>query len=187
MLEDLDLSRWVLRDGGALNIHRCPPCWEKEAHIQRYEWATRVCIGMHVLDFGCGVGYGTALMANVGNTVLGVDTSRAAIQMARAVFSDCRFELAMGQEINQEWGAVVAFEVLEHMAHPELWLRHVSARHVLVSIPTVPSANPHHQHNLTEEWLFEHLEKRFVVKSSWVQVRPFAPKPSVLIVHGDRV
>ena len=61
-------------------MQRCAPdCWERRAHIERYKFACMVCSGMRVLDFGCGVGYGSKMLAEAGNTVIGYDPSDRAL------------------------------------------------------------------------------------------------------------
>src|ERR1043166_389255 len=70
---------WILKEGGALDLDSCPDCWERNAHLERYAFAARVCRNMRVLDFGCGVGYGSEILACAGNLVTAVDTSELAL------------------------------------------------------------------------------------------------------------
>jgi len=57
-------------------------------HEGVYEWVAEHLVkeGMRVLDFGCGTGYGAALLARAGASVDGVDSSPAAITYAMANF-----------------------------------------------------------------------------------------------------
>src|SRR5580704_14162786 len=61
-------------------------------HEGVYEWVAEHLVkdGMHALDFGCGTGYGAALMAKAGASVDGVDASPTAIVrgMADSVSDD---------------------------------------------------------------------------------------------------
>ena len=45
-------------------------------HLKRYDFARAYCDGADVLDAGCGVGYGTAYLAEVAASVVGVDVER---------------------------------------------------------------------------------------------------------------
>ena len=68
----LETAPWMLSDGGALDVDTCPDCWERRAHIERYVWAGKVCTGMRVLDFGCGVGYGSEMLMEAGAARVGM-------------------------------------------------------------------------------------------------------------------
>src|ERR1035437_4821476 len=61
-------------------------------HEGVYEWIAEnlVSEGMRALDFGCGTGYGAALMASAGATVDGVDQSPTAIGYATENFGGPR-------------------------------------------------------------------------------------------------
>ena len=48
-------------------------------HLKRYEFAVPWCRDRDVLDAGCGVGYGTALLGTLAPHVLGVDISAETI------------------------------------------------------------------------------------------------------------
>ena len=57
-------------------------------HEGVYEWIAEHLVknGMRVLDFGCGTGYGAALLAKAGASVDGLDSSPTAIAYATANF-----------------------------------------------------------------------------------------------------
>src|SRR5438067_52697 len=53
-----------------------PGTWSKLAeyeHVPRYAFAREMARGKRVLDFGCGTGYGTAMLGEVAESVLGID------------------------------------------------------------------------------------------------------------------
>lgn len=104
-------------------------------HVQRYEFAAaRIPAGARVLDAGCGVGYGSALLADHGaGRVVGVDVSGEAIAVARQRFArdtvtfleeDCEILAEAGRQ--GPFDCVVNFENLEHLAHPERFLDRVA-------------------------------------------------------------
>ena len=128
-------------------------------HAKRYEFAQPFCAGKDVLDAGCGVGYGSALLATVARRVVGVDRSGKTIAYAgrryarpNVVFSvDDLLELGQPDEA---FDVVCAFEAIEHLPYPEAHLAHVVRvlrpdGVYLVSTPradrtTLTPENPHH-------------------------------------------
>ena len=52
-------------------------------HVARYAFAARLARGKRVLDAGCGAGYGSAELAKVAASVLGVDVAADAVDFAR--------------------------------------------------------------------------------------------------------
>ena len=89
-------------------------------HVARYAFAARYAHGKHVLDAGCGAGYGSAQLAEAGASVLGVDFSAEAIQFAARNYSGprARFLQASCTAVPFQDGyfdLVVAFEVIEHL------------------------------------------------------------------------
>ena len=66
-------------------------------HLKRYEFARPYCAGADVLDAGCGVGYGTAHLAEEARHVLGVDRSEEAIDYARGRYARANVEFRVGE------------------------------------------------------------------------------------------
>src|SRR5579859_6202891 len=102
-------------------------------HEGVYEWiaANLVKKGMRALDFGCGTGYGAALLAKAGATVDGIDNSPAAIEYASENFGapGVRFFVAdLMQPLPEVIAArsyhlVASSEVLEHVVDPFAFVR----------------------------------------------------------------
>ncbi len=100
-------------------------------HVSRYRFAARFAAGREVLDFGCGAGYGAAILRRAGaRLVIGSDLAPAAVRYARdryggpgigfcaadceaACFPDARFDL------------VVSFELIEHLRSYRAFLAEV--------------------------------------------------------------
>jgi SAM-dependent methyltransferase len=92
-------------------------------HLKRYDFAKSYCDGVDVLDAGCGVGYGTAHLAEAAAKVVGVDLSEDAISYARAHYARPRtsFEVMDVTALafpEASFDVVCSFETLEHLREP---------------------------------------------------------------------
>src|ERR1039458_7500410 len=56
-------------------------------HMARYHFAVRLARGKRVLDAGCGAGYGSAELADVAESVTGIDIALVAVEYARAHYA----------------------------------------------------------------------------------------------------
>lgn len=143
-------------------------------HVARYRWASPLARDRDVLDAGCGVGYGSAILAAAGaRSIVGVDAFAAAVLAAREqdrhggtfLLGDLR-ELPLDDD---SVDLVTCFEVIEHLVEQDqavAELRRVlrPGGIVLLSTP-VPGAvtvhNPHHVRELTGAQLHDLLRPRF--------------------------
>lgn len=135
-------------------------------HLKRYEFARPYCQDRDVLDAGCGVGYGTAYLAETARRVVGVDRSEEAVAYARRRYGRANVEFAVGDLLELDAGAdtfdvVCCFETIEHLPDQERFLSQV--RRVLrpggtfvVSTPQADSTteapeNPFHERELSQQ------------------------------------
>lgn len=118
-------------------------------HVARYEFAARLLgRGERVIDLACGVGYGAAVLADSGCSVLAVDRSGEAIAYGMAHYS--REKLSFAQEdvaqlaLGEAFDAAVCFETIEHIEDPLPMLRELcrSAPLLIASVPN-ESKFPH--------------------------------------------
>ena len=132
-------------------------------HLKRYEFARPHCVSKDVLDAGCGVGYGSAYLAEVARRVVGVDVSDAAIDYARERYASDNIEFLIGDllelDLRARFDVICAFEVIEHLRDPEQFV--AKARELLkddgvliASTPRTKGAsarpdNPYHEREYT--------------------------------------
>lgn len=105
-----------------------PERWDGAATpLHPYRVATRrLGAGDRVLDVACGLGAGSALLADHGCEVLGVDADAGAVEAARRRYGDrVRFEAGDALALDLEPGsfdAVVSVHTMEHLADDRAFL-----------------------------------------------------------------
>lgn len=102
-----------------------PGTWSKIAgyeHLPRYEFAKKFVKGKNVLDFGCGTGYGSAILSSKAISVLGLDISSAALAWARETHYCPRLSFCQSDDLGAALPAasfdlITCFEMIEHVSH----------------------------------------------------------------------
>jgi GT2 family glycosyltransferase/SAM-dependent methyltransferase len=99
-------------------------------HLHRYFFALQFCAGKRVLDIASGEGYGSALLASVANSVVGVDVAAEAIQHAAENYAADNLSFLCGdtRRIPLSAGSVevvVSFETIEHLGEQEEFIREI--------------------------------------------------------------
>lgn len=89
-------------------------------HWHRYAFARELARGKRVLDAACGEGYGSALLADVAASVLGVDIAEQAVAHARARYARANLCFERGDCTALDvppasFDLAVSFETLEHV------------------------------------------------------------------------
>lgn len=88
-------------------------------HLHRYGLACEMAAGKVVLDIASGEGYGSHLLAQVANAVIGVDVSSDAIAYAKQNYSCDNLEFRLGScasipVADQSIDLAISFETIEH-------------------------------------------------------------------------
>lgn len=118
-------------------------------HVARYEWAAKqIHPAGRVIDFACGVGYGTRILADAGHQASGFDVDADALEYACKHYGSLRdtvgkhpvsFREKNGNAPGElgEADAAVCFETIEHLEDPRPLLNALrkSAPLLLASVP----------------------------------------------------
>ena len=169
---------------------RCVP-WAPDPpvlyeHFHRYLFASRLVGGRDVLDLASGEGFGAALLAGAARSVAGIDIDERTVEHSRLNYAvdNLQFEVGDARDLhssNRSFGAVVAFELIEHMAEHDQLIgaidRVLAADGMLIiSSPNKETysnkrdfQNPYHVRELTLEELLALLKGRFTNVSAWAQ------------------
>lgn len=89
-------------------------------HMWRYRFASKRFRGK-VLDVGCGTGYGSRFLHDLGNEVSSIDVSEDAIGHARKNYAGPEYIKSSAENIpfpDEIFDAITAFEVIEHVPDP---------------------------------------------------------------------
>jgi SAM-dependent methyltransferase len=100
-------------------------------HLKRYAFALPWCEGKDVLDVACGVGYGSAFLADAARRVVGGDRDEQAVEYARERYARPNLEFLMLDAAalpfdDASFDAVCSFETIEHLPDRDAYLREVA-------------------------------------------------------------
>ncbi len=89
-------------------------------HVKRYEYAATEGVGKKVLDIACGTGYGCSILANVAESVVGIDISSDVVEIAKKEFPDKKIIFQQGDASRIEFpdntfDTITSFETIEHL------------------------------------------------------------------------
>lgn len=100
-------------------------------HIHRYAWVKSVVANKAVLDIACGEGYGSAMLAEVAKSVVGIDISSEAVEFATSKYKNIHnlsFASASAHKLpvaDASYDVVVSFETIEHLYEQEEMLAEI--------------------------------------------------------------
>lgn len=182
---------------GASRVYRNRWCDSYEflnflRHEKVYELARSHCRNKTVLDYGCGSGYGTEILAREASHVVGVDASRVAIEYC---ISTCTASNVEFMQVKQDYtlhcgdnafDVVTSFQVVEHMRDVERYLRLLWR--VLKEEGTLFLSTPNRSWRLfpfQKPWNREHYREYSVWRLK-AELRRVFPSAKILGVHGQR-
>ncbi len=123
-------------------------------HAHRYWWAAHeIPKGSTVLDLGCGTGYGSWYLSELGNFVVGMDPDTDTIKWAKEHFGTDKLSFTTSSEIPdpEEFDVVVCFEVIEHNPEPVLDVIGTKLKQDGTLIISTANATP----EAVREWLID--------------------------------
>ena len=170
---------------------RCVP-WGEEVqgtyeHLHRYYFGAGFAEGRRVLDLASGEGYGTAILAQAAEDVIGIEIDAQTAAHSRGTYAFPNLDFVHGSmlELDEyedgEFGLVTCFEAIEHIAEHRQLVTAVArvlapSGIFLVSTPDrdtynagLPEPNPYHVRELNRSELLELLEPHFPYVSLWAQ------------------
>lgn len=143
----------------------------RDDHVARYRFAVARLITEdlpgYVLDAGCGVGYGSFILAESGFRVVGVDLDGEAIAHGNAHFTHSLVSRKISDVTKwageNEPSAVVAFEVIEHVENAPGFLRE-AGRTAKILIGSVPNEDSIPFEAAKYPWHFRHYTPDEIVR-----------------------
>lgn len=136
-------------------------------HVARYEWAAQQIGNQTVIDVGCGIGYGSKILAESGAIVVALDAFGPAIDYAREHYSHPsvlhRCERVQDMALDgEQYGAAVCFEMLEHVPDVDALVTLIKLRRVATTLyASVPNDDEipfgrgfpfHHRHYTRQQF-----------------------------------
>jgi 2-polyprenyl-3-methyl-5-hydroxy-6-metoxy-1,4-benzoquinol methylase len=135
--------------------HSLFPDDRRAFHLDRYLFAKAYCGGMRVLDGACGTGYGSAILGEVADAVVGIDMSEDAVTYATRTYGreNVQFKKSYVELTPfpaSTFDVVVSFETVEHTLCPHAHMleiaRLLTPVHglAIVSVPNGWGLTGHH-------------------------------------------
>jgi SAM-dependent methyltransferase len=172
-------------------------------HVATYKYSLNFVAGKKVLDYGCGSGYGTALISSTCSEITGVDVSSEAIAHAKSHFNGSnltymhveRIEVSPMPFPDSSFDVVLSFQVIEHVEDVPAYLRELER--VLVPGGVIMIATPDRSSRLfsfQKPWNIWHLreysqaqlQKELAAQFSDVNVLLTGGKPEILQIELNR-
>jgi len=98
-------------------------------HLRVYQYISQFTKDKHVLDVGCGVGYGTALLSRNASRSVGIDLSQITINEAFRLYPAGEFLKMDAEEMTfpaESFDVIVSTENFEHLPHQAVHVRELA-------------------------------------------------------------
>ena len=155
-------------------------------HLHRYLWSAPLVRGRRVLDLASGEGFGAAILSDSAAAVVGVDIDAQSVEHATLNYDRANLSFAvadardLGQFEDRSFGAVVAFEMIEHIEEQDRLLDEIQRvlepdGLLIVSTPDreaydeASGENPFHVRELSHQEFATLLRSRFANVGTWGQ------------------
>ena len=146
-------------------------------HMARYVFALPYCYRRSVLDAGSQIGYGGNLLSYVANSVTFCDINKKYTDMAATMKHMCPTDYVVSDFEKEfpdgRWDTVVAFEVIEHLENPDVFIKNVAEHlnpggRLVFSVPHMV-ANHEHKHVYDAEKIKALIEKYLKIDEFYEQ------------------
>jgi 2-polyprenyl-3-methyl-5-hydroxy-6-metoxy-1,4-benzoquinol methylase len=173
-------------------------------HLKAYTYISAKAKGKKVLDLGCGLGYGSAILAEKAESVVGADIDSEAVKSASSSHKreNLSFKAIDEKDINlsvfekNSFDIVVSFQVIEHVKDDCLYLSSIkrvlkNRGEVYITTPNrtarvLDIQHPWNHHHL-REYSSKELESLFVKYFYQVECMGLTAQRDVLINELERV
>jgi len=160
---------------------------EKTLHIDRYLFAKQfINNNSYVLDCACGFGYGSNILADKANQIIGVDISKDAIAYANEKYDKNNIKYVNDAAENYiitnnfKFDVIISFETIEHLEDQENFIKLLknslqSSGKLICSIPYTSKTieipiNPHHKKEYAVNDFIEILNKYYSNINEYYQI-----------------
>jgi SAM-dependent methyltransferase len=167
--------------------------------VALYDFAARACAHQVVLDLGCGEGYGSRALSRAARFVVAADHASDAVAHAAAKYArdNVAFAVCDAQQLpfrRECFGAVVSFEVIEHVPDVPQYLgevKRVAAGSALISTPNrllrlLPFQKPWNNYH-RREYDPRGLARALGAVFSHVEISGITARPALLAIEKRRV
>lgn len=114
-------------------------------HTFAYTQVARIVSGKKVLDLGCNTGYGSDILSKNAQSVIGVDVSEDAINLAKSSYPALTFHLSDGKKLpfhDNEFDLIISCQVIEHIVDHNIYFSELKRvlKDTGIAIFTTPNA-----------------------------------------------